>query len=172
MKTLNEQLAQYASYHRDRRNILTHFVGIPMIVLSVSTLLARPVLGQLPLGAWATVDLTPSLLVSLLAAVFYLRLDVRYGVVMALWLAASNHLGRLLALEGTAVWLGAGAGLFVLGWAIQFIGHAWEGRKPAFVDDLIGLAMGPLFVVAEAGFLLGLRRDVFSAVQASAGKVH
>lgn len=172
MKPFTEQLAQYASYHRDRRNILTHFVGIPMIVLSVSTLLARPALGQLALGGMGPVDLTPSLLLSLLAAVFYLRLDVRYGVVMALWLAASNHIGRLLALEGTAVWLGAGAGMFVAGWIIQFIGHAWEGRKPAFVDDLIGLAMGPLFVVAEAGFLLGLRRDVFSAVQASAGKVH
>jgi uncharacterized membrane protein YGL010W len=171
MKTLTEQLAQYASYHRDRRNILTHFVGIPMIVLSVSTLLARPVLGQLALGGF-TLSLTPALLVAVLAAVFYLRLDVRYGVVMALWLAASNHVGQWLATQGTALWLGAGVGLFVIGWAIQFLGHAWEGRKPAFVDDLVGLAVGPLFVVAEAGFLLGLRRELFSAVQASAGEVH
>lgn len=171
MKTLTEQLAQYASYHRDRRNILTHFVGIPMIVLSVSTLLARPVLGQLALGGF-TLSLTPALLVAVLAAVFYLRLDVRYGLVMALWLAASNHVGQWLATQGTALWLGAGAGLFIIGWAIQFLGHAWEGRKPAFVDDLVGLAVGPLFVVAEAGFLLGLRRELFSAVQASAGEVH
>lgn len=171
MKTLTEQLAQYASYHRDRRNILTHFVGIPMIVLSVSTLLARPVLGQLALGGF-TLAMTPALLVAVLAAVFYLRLDVRYGLVMALWLAASNHVGQWLATQGTALWLGAGAGLFLIGWAIQFLGHAWEGRKPAFVDDLVGLAVGPLFVVAEAGFLLGLRRELFSAVQASAGEVH
>ncbi|HIV71112.1 MAG TPA: DUF962 domain-containing protein [Candidatus Aquabacterium excrementipullorum] len=171
MKTLTEQLTQYASYHRDRRNVLTHFVGIPMIVLSVSTLLARPVLGQWALGS-ATVDVTPSLLLSLLAAVFYLRLDLRYGLVMALWLAASNHVGRQLALEGTALWLGSGAGLFIVGWAIQFLGHAWEGRKPAFVDDLIGLAMGPLFVVAELGFFLGLRRDLFKAVEANAGEMH
>lgn len=171
MKTLTQQLAQYASYHRDRRNILTHFVGIPMIVLSASTLLARPVLGQLALGGFS-LSLTPALLVAVLAAVFYLRLDVRYGLVMALWLAASNHVGQWLATQGTALWLGAGAGLFVIGWAIQFLGHAWEGRKPAFVDDLVGLAVGPLFVVAEAGFLLGLRRELFSAVQASAGEVH
>jgi uncharacterized membrane protein YGL010W len=25
---------------------------------------------------------------------------------------------------------------------IQFIGHWYEGRKPAFVDDLIGLLVG------------------------------
>ena len=171
MKPLTEQLVQYASYHRDRRNILTHFVGIPMIVLSVSTLLARPVLGQMPAGGSAMLDVTPALLVAVVAAVYYLRLDLRYGVVMAMWLAASNHVGRLLALESTAMWLGAGAGLFVVGWAIQFLGHAWEGRKPAFVDDLIGLAMGPLFVVAELGFFLGLRRDLFQAMEANAGEM-
>ena len=36
MKTLVDHLAQYAAYHRDRRNIVTHFVGIPMIVLAVT----------------------------------------------------------------------------------------------------------------------------------------
>lgn len=25
----------------------------------------------------------------------------------------------------------------------------WEGRKPAFVDDLVGLLVGPMFIVAE-----------------------
>ena len=44
MKTLVDQLAQYADYHRDRRNIATHFVGIPMIVLAVQVLLSRPAL--------------------------------------------------------------------------------------------------------------------------------
>ena len=37
-----ELLVQYARYHRDRRNIATHFVGIPMIVFAISVLLARP----------------------------------------------------------------------------------------------------------------------------------
>ena len=40
-KTLIDQLSQYAAYHRDRRNIATHFIGVPMIVLAVQTLLAR-----------------------------------------------------------------------------------------------------------------------------------
>ncbi|MBP6318037.1 MAG: DUF962 domain-containing protein, partial [Rubrivivax sp.] len=33
-------LADYAAYHRDRRNIATHFVGVPMIVFGVGVLLA------------------------------------------------------------------------------------------------------------------------------------
>ncbi len=45
MRTARELLSQYAEYHRDRRNIATHFVGIPLIVFSVAVLLARsPVL--------------------------------------------------------------------------------------------------------------------------------
>ncbi|SOQ14624.1 PRS2-like protein [Pseudomonas syringae pv. persicae] len=42
MNTLVDHLSQYASYHRDSRNILTHFVGIPLIVLAVAVLLSRP----------------------------------------------------------------------------------------------------------------------------------
>lgn len=43
MRTLTQQLTQYAAYHRDRRNIATHFIGIPMIVLALAVLLSRPV---------------------------------------------------------------------------------------------------------------------------------
>lgn len=163
MKTLVEHLSQYAAYHRDRRNIATHFVGIPMIVAAVSLLLSRPVLAEgMP---WAT----PAAIASLLATLYYLRLDLRYGVVLGAFLSACLMLNASLAHLDTASWLAAGGGLFFLGWVIQFIGHWFEGRKPAFVDDLIGLLIGPLFVAAEAGFLLGWRQDVADAITARAG---
>ena len=41
MKTLEEALSHYAGYHRDPRNIATHFVGVPMIVLAVAALLLQ-----------------------------------------------------------------------------------------------------------------------------------
>ena len=59
MKTLVDQLGQYAEYHRDRRNIATHFVGIPLIVVAVAVLLSRP--GTAAFGLW----LSPAALVSL-----------------------------------------------------------------------------------------------------------
>ena len=71
----------------------------------------------------------------------------------------------------TGAWLWWGIGLCVVGWAIQFVGHVYEGRKPAFVDDLVGLVIGPLFVVAEAVFALGLRRDLHAAIEQRAGPV-
>ena len=151
---LVQSLARYAAYHRDRRNVATHLVGIPMIVLAVEVLLSRPVwqIGALPM--------TPAFLASLAAAVFYLRLDLRLGLVMTGLLALGAWAGLLLAQLSTGVWLAWGIALFVVGWIIQFVGHGFEGRKPAFVDDLKSLLIGPLFVVAEVAFLLGLRREL------------
>ena len=34
MRGATELLSQYAAYHRDRRNIASHFVGVPMIVFA------------------------------------------------------------------------------------------------------------------------------------------
>lgn len=163
MKTLVDHLAQYAAYHRDRRNIVTHFVDIPMIVLAVTVLLSRP--GFSLAGLW----LSPALAVALVTTLFYLRLDFRFGVVMGALLGLCVWFGAGLAVGGTALWLSAGLGLFVVGWIIQFVGHFYEGRKPAFVDDIMGLMVGPLFVVAEAAFLLGLRQDVEHEVVQRAG---
>ncbi|MDZ4237928.1 MAG: Mpo1-like protein, partial [Hydrogenophaga sp.] len=41
MDNATRQLVQYAHYHRDPRNIATHYIGIPLIVFAVAALLAR-----------------------------------------------------------------------------------------------------------------------------------
>ncbi|KAF7962486.1 hypothetical protein AWV80_21210 [Cupriavidus sp. UYMU48A] len=152
MKTLIEHLANYHAYHRNPRNVATHFIGIPMIVLAVTTLLGRPVM---PLGD-GSAYLTPAMVVYALSCLFYLRLSAGFGVAMAIVLALFLYAGAHLAALPTAAWVATGVGLFVAGWIIQFIGHYYEGRKPAFVDDLVGLLIGPLFLVAETAFACGL----------------
>ena len=165
MKSLVDHLSQYAAYHRDPRNIASHFIGIPMIVVAVAVLLSRP--SWSVAGLW----LSPAVLVALASAWFYLRLEVRLGVLMTVLLGLSVWLGQVVAVQSTGVWLGSGIGLFVLGWVIQFVGHYYEGRKPAFVDDVSGLIVGPLFVVAELAFLLGLRHDLKEQIEQRAGPV-
>ena len=166
MRTLNQQLTSYAGYHRDRRNIGVHFVGIPMITLAVAVLLSRPswTVGGLPVSL--------ALLLALGATVFYLQLDWRYGLTMAVLMGLNVWIGAQLASGSTALWLGSGLGLFIVGWVFQLVGHVWEGRKPAFLDDLIGLLVGPLFIVAELGFVLGLRTDVRDAIERQVGPTH
>ena len=164
MKSLVDQLSQYASYHRDRRNIATHLVGIPMIVVGIEALLGKPALAVLH-----GVPLTVALLSTLASVAYYFALDRRFGAVMAVLLAASLWLGARIALLPVGAWLLVSAGLFVVGWIAQFIGHGFEGKKPAFVDDLVGLLMGPLFIVAEVGFALGLRDEVREKIESRAG---
>ena len=163
MKTLLEHLTNYADYHRDRRNIATHFVGIPMIVLGITTLLARPAImvGPLPIS--------PALVAAIGAVGFYVLLDKFYAAVMAAFFAVAVSVGAAIAAQSTTTWLVTGTLLFVVGWAIQFVGHVFEGRKPAFVDDLVGLLVGPLFVVAEGGFALGIRTELRTAIEEKVG---
>jgi len=163
MKPLQDQIAQYASYHRDTRNIATHFVGIPMIVLAIVTLLSRPAFDV------AGLPVTAALVAAVAAGIYYLRLDARLGIVMSALLALTLVFGHWIAGMATPVWIAVGVALFVVGWIFQFIGHAWEGRKPAFVDDLMGLIIGPLFVVVEASFALGLLRELRRQVEDRVG---
>ncbi len=167
MKSFVDHLSQYAAYHRDRRNIATHFIGVPLIVAAVAILLSRPVFGQV-----GGIAMSPALLAVTVAGLFYLKLDIRFGIVMAVFLGFCLWLGQWLAAQSTMNWLIAGIGMFVVGWIIQFVGHYYEGKKPAFVDDIMGLAIGPIFVAAELAFEFGLRKEVEAAVIARAGPTH
>lgn len=159
-------LTQYARYHRDPRNIATHFVGIPLIVFAIGVLLARirfEVAG-LNLGA--------ELVVWVLAALWYLRQGL--NLVTLVTIGATGALVALAQPFGQATlstWLLVGVGTFVVGWVFQFVGHHWEGRKPAFVDDVRGLLVGPMFVVAEVWFATGGGRPLHDHIVREAGPV-
>lgn len=153
-------MVQYAQYHRDQRNIATHFVGIPLIVFAIGVLLARAELAGLSL-AW---------MVWALATAWYLtRGNLVLGLATSVVNAVLIALAHPLAGGSAAAWLAWGIGSFVLGWVIQFIGHYYEGRKPAFADDLVGLLVGPMFVVAEALFALGWCRALLAEIERRVG---
>lgn len=166
MRTLTDQIANYAAYHRDRRNIATHFVGVPMIVVAVAILLSRPSFEI------AGLALNPAWLVVAASVAFYLLLSVPYGLAMAALLGLALWAAHATAMLATGTWLALGIGLFVVGWAIQFLGHWYEGRKPAFVDDLVGLLIGPLFLVTETAFALGFSGELKREVESRAGPTH
>ena len=53
-----------------------------------------------------------------------------------------------------ALWVGVT--LFLLGWTLQFIGHAIEGKRPSFFKDVQFLMIGPLWLLAAAYRWIGL----------------
>ena len=167
MSAATDLMVQYAAYHRDRRNIATHFIGIPLIVFAVGALLARP---ALTLGNWL---LTPAAVVWALTTLWYLTrgnlvLGLSTSLINLLLIAAAVPLGLL----DTTAWLAWSVGAFVVGWILQFIGHYYEGKKPAFVDDLRGLLIGPMFVVGEALFALGWGKPLLAEIESRVGPTH
>ena len=162
MKSLADRLASYAAYHRDKRNIATHLVGIPMILVGTQAALARVGIGPIN----AAVGVTG------LATRYYRAIDPKFGAAMGAVLGASCAAGSVIAAMPMPLWAATTAGLFVGGWALQFLGHYFEGKKPAFLDDLRGLLDGPLFLVAEVAFVLGLTPELRAEVERRAGPTH
>jgi uncharacterized membrane protein YGL010W len=159
-----ELLVHYARHHRDRRNIATHMVGVPLIVFGLAELLARPHLG---LGE---ASVSVAWLVWGLATVWYVgRGHLGLGVAVSAFNAVLVAAAHLPAGGSPSIWLGWGLGCFVVGWVIQFAGHYYEGRKPAFVDDLVGLLVGPMFVTAELLFAMGLAQPLAREIERRAG---
>lgn len=165
MKTLLDQLSNYADYHRSARNIATHLVGIPLIVMALFVLLSKPV--------WmiAAVPLSPAVLVAAASVLYYLRLNLGMGLIMGVLYGLGLVLGFSVAALDDTIWLIVGVSGFFVGWVIQFVGHYFEGRKPAFLDDVMGLAIGPLFVVAEVLFKIGAYSELKQQVEERSGPV-
>lgn len=165
MRSAPDLLSQYATCHRDRRNIASHFIGIPMIVFAVGMLLARPVF-----VLWG-VTLSPAWIAFALATLWYLSrgipsLGVAVSAAVGLLLLLAERVATGITLASLLAW---GFGFFVVGWVIQFVGHWYEGKKPAFVDDILGLLVGPMFVTAEAMFAFGWNRPLLNEIERRAG---
>ena len=152
MKSLEQNLTQYAACHRDRRNLATHFIGVPMIVFAGVLALAT---ASITLGS---MQITVAALASLAACAYYFRLDFAFGLALALALfamcAAASEMTARMSTGSALAWAAA---IFAGGWALQLLGHRFEGVKPAFLDDAKQLLIGPVFVCAEVCFLLDAR---------------
>ncbi|HTK05203.1 MAG TPA: Mpo1-like protein [Candidatus Eisenbacteria bacterium] len=139
---LVELLSTYADYHRHPLNRLVHFIGIPLIVFNAVSLLDWVLLGHV-----AGHEVTLAHLAFVAVIGWYATLDRRLAALMALWYGLCFPLGWY------APWpviIGAG----VVGWTIQFIGHAvWEKRSPALFKNLLQALVGPLYLAALAARL-------------------
>ena len=156
MKSVEEQLSSYKSVHFNKKNIQTHFVGIPIIILSIALLLS--------LYSWqinvesVTLSITPALVGVVFSLIYYFTLHTRLAISMGVYMIITLHIAALLSTLDNALTIAVL--LFVVGWVIQFVGHYYEKAKPAFVDDLSQFLIGPLFLMAEVFFALGLEKKL------------
>jgi len=151
-----QQLATYASYHRDERNRATHFIGIPAIVFAI----------LVPLALARTGGVSAAMVVAVIAVIGWVALDRVIGLAMAVVM-----LPMLIVAEWIASSYGSGtawivfAVFFVGGWVFQLVGHVWEGRRPALADNLFQAFIGPMFIMAEVLMALGLKPELKAALE-------
>ncbi|PCI71627.1 MAG: hypothetical protein COB38_05220 [Gammaproteobacteria bacterium] len=151
MKTDVEQLSTYKSVHLNSNNVKTHFIGVPMIVWALMVLLS---LVQLPVSI-PNLDTPLNLAVVAFTGVliYYFMLNISLAIGQIVFIVPALYSAHLVSLTTDALWIALG--VFVIGWIIQFIGHHFEKAKPAFVDDLNQLLIGPFFIMAETFFMFG-----------------
>jgi uncharacterized membrane protein YGL010W len=162
MKTIAEQMRSYASFHRDSRNKLTHFVGVPLIVYAIFLLLS---LGQLVGSETWPVPITCATVAFVACMIYYVRLDAKLALLQLPFSAVPLYLADYTAKTvppTEAIWIFFLS--FVGGWLIQFLGHYFEGQKPALFDNIMQVFNAPLFLAMEVSFALGWRSDLRLAV--------
>jgi len=159
MQTLEQQMSFYAAYHQDARNKATHFVGVPMIIFGLFIALG-----------WARIEalgvtLTAAMLLAAVVLIWYFLLDVPLALAMLVTNGVLLYLADLVSVQPIAtgaLWFLA---FFGGGWVIQLVGHAYEGRKPALVDNFFQIFVAPIFLAAEVYFALGYKPALHAAVQ-------
>lgn len=128
-RTLEQWLSEYAVSHQNLINKKIHWLCVPTIFVSL--------LGMgMSLSVWFT------LVLSALVLLFYMRLSTPLFLAMGMFILICLSVMALLPL-GFKVW----AGVFIVAWIGQFIGHKIEGKKPSFFEDLQFLLIGPAWVV-------------------------
>jgi uncharacterized membrane protein YGL010W len=126
---VDRYFGEYASYHTDRRNLVCHEIGIPLIVWAIFSLLELVKIGPVDLAA----------IIATLVIVFYFTLDARLALVALVAFVALYVAGRYTPWALAVI-------AFVVGWIMQFAGHGFEGKKPAFFTNIVHLLVGPLWI--------------------------
>ena len=138
-RTIDRLLERYGEFHRHPANKAIHWVCVPLIVWSVLGL----VWSLSPLAAYAAIA-------AVLIFYAWLSLPLAAGMlaVLALMLYPLAALGSRALVVCIAV--------FVAAWIGQFIGHAIEGRRPAFVEDVRSFLVGPAWLLGFVYRRLGI----------------
>jgi uncharacterized membrane protein YGL010W len=148
MKTIRDWLHEYQQSHMNPTNKALHWVCVPWIVFSLfCALLAVPI---------GTVWVNAATVTAALALAYYLRLSWRLalGAIPAFLAMYAGALALQGVAGGALLWVAAG--IFVLAWIGQFVGHHVEGARPSFLKDLQFLMIGPLWLLADVYRRLGL----------------
>tara|TARA_Y100000590_G_scaffold360368_1_gene416623 strand:+ start:592 stop:1065 length:474 start_codon:yes stop_codon:yes gene_type:complete len=145
-KNIFDWLNEYSLYHKNQTNKVIHWFCIPLIMLSLFGLLSIPNI-QINISS-SIYNINLSYILITLAAIFYVRLSLTITVGMLLISAGLVSIVDYLDTYSKNQLFYLYLILFIFSWAIQFIGHKIEGKKPAFIKDLKFLLIGPAWLLS------------------------
>ena len=151
-RPIDRWFAHYSADHQNETNQKIHVIAVPVILWTVTALLwciPTPEFAHARPGLWAAVS-------AWVAWIFYNRASrpLGYGMLTMLFVMLSlNYV--IFSSIGRMPMLKLAAGVFVLAWIAQFVGHKIEGKRPSFLTDLVYLLIGPAWVLAKAYRKLG-----------------
>lgn len=140
---LRAYFEDYQAFHRTSGNRACHFIGVPLITMSVLGLLGSLAIGPDGLFGSPLFRLDGGTLLWGVAGLWYLTLDPGMAISFSAVALGAYFMGRAIPLP--ALW-----SAFGVGWLLQLIGHwHYEKRSPAFLRNLRHLLVGPLWIFAE-----------------------
>lgn len=153
MKNIAEIIASYQACHKNKVNILCHFLGVPLIIFSLQLTFST-----IPFSFFNN-TITIAWLFIMLLLLYYVLLD-RPLAIMAMFYFIPSTLYAELITHTKANLIFLIISLFVTGWIFQFIGHFFEKKQPAFLSNIFQIFTAPLFLLAEISFFLGYRKKL------------
>ena len=153
MKSLQEQLEIYSSHHTKKTTKITHYIGVPAIIIA-----AIMFLNWISIQAFGIIEASFAWLAFAAIAVYYFLLNKKLGVIASIILAIMTLV--ITAMTGTTpnkISLILFLILFVGGWILQFIGHYFEEQKPAFLESISQLFIAPLYFLIILLKAIGLK---------------
>lgn len=141
MKKLSQWFQEYNESHQNGLNQKIHLICVPLIM-------------------WATVGLICSIPAPQFMVTYGFNFGhIFVGCVLLFYLTLGTLPFQIMLLESIVVLstvviikkvglsvFGVSFTVFVVSWALQFIGHKIEGKKPSFLKDIQFLLIGPLWV--------------------------
>jgi len=138
-------LNTYESIHRNPINRAIHAVGIPAIITSILGIMAL-----IPTGvSVGDVDLSGAEIISIVTLLITLSWAWRAALAFAPILTGCYVLANSISFDSMLSSAGVWGAVFVIGWLVQFIGHAFEGHSPEFTSRPENLLLGPISVSLE-----------------------
>ena len=160
MKTAEEWIEEYGMSHQNPTNKLIHWICVPLIMLSLLSLISiipfpfknyeLLTVGDLVVKInWMTLFLAYSIL-------FYLRLS--FSIAIGMLLIAILMIASISWIEffDQTIWR-LSLFIFIVSWIGQFVGHKIEGQKPSFFEDIQFLLIGPAWLLSFIYKKLGIK---------------